>query len=105
LLIVKQFLVSLHLVAHYPSIPLTGIPSEQEPAMTDRRLLRRYLALVQRADELFAERGTAEAVAVPVEAEALLDELTMALAPIVSQFSGAKADPDEVRRLLAGWVH
>ena len=73
--------------------------------MTDRRLLRRYLALLQHAEEMLTESSAAEAVPVPPEAEALLDELTMALAPIVSQFSGNKADPDEVRRLVAGWVH
>ncbi len=69
--------------------------------MIGRRLLRRHLARVQHADAMFAD----SAAALPARPEVLPDELTLALAPIVSQFSGAAPDPEDVRRLVAGWVH
>ncbi|HMN66126.1 MAG TPA: hypothetical protein PKB08_14065 [Burkholderiaceae bacterium] len=75
--------------------------------MTDRRLLRRYLALVRHADELFDECGeTAPAtVPVPAEAVALLDDLAATLEPVVRAMPEPAFDPEEVRRQLAGWVH
>jgi hypothetical protein len=75
--------------------------------MTDRRLLRRYLALVRHADELFDECSeTAPAtVPVPAEAVALLDDLAATLEPVVRAMPEPAFDPEEVRRQLAGWVH
>ena len=75
--------------------------------MTDRRLLRRYLALVRHADELFDECSESEPATVPVPAEAvaLLDDLAVSLEPVVRAMPEAALDPEEVRRQLAGWVH
>ena len=75
--------------------------------MTDRRLLRRYLALVRHADELFDECGEAEPATAPVPAEAvaLLDDLTVSLEPVVRAMPEPALDPEDVRRQLAGWVH
>ncbi|MFO1300323.1 MAG: hypothetical protein U1F17_08075 [Burkholderiaceae bacterium] len=75
--------------------------------MTDRRLLRRYLALVRHADELFDECEESETATVPVPAEAvaLLDDLAASLEPVVRAMPEPAFDPEEVRRHLAGWVH
>lgn len=77
--------------------------------MTDRRLLRRYLALVRHADEPFDEcrASGGPAVAAPPAAKAVapLDELIDSLGPIVESMAGPAPDPEEVRRQLAGWVH
>ena len=73
--------------------------------MTDRRLFRRHLAGVGHSDASLGESAAAAGATMPFGPEAILDELSLALAPIVSQFSGAAPDPDEVRCLLAGWVH
>ena len=73
--------------------------------MTDRRLLRRYLALVRHTEELLDECAAADPVPAPAEAVALLDELAQALKPVVEQFPEQRPDPEELRRTLAGWVH
>jgi len=73
--------------------------------MTDRRLLRRYLALVRHTEELLDECAAADPMPAPAEAVALLEELAQALAPIVDQLPEQRPDPEELRRMLAGWVH
>lgn len=73
--------------------------------MTDRRLLRRYLALVRHTAELLEECATADPAPAPAEAVALLEELTQALEPVVEQLPAQRLDPEELRRTLAGWVH
>ncbi len=77
--------------------------------MTDRRLLRRYLALVRHADEPFdqcrASGGPAAAASPAAEVVAPLDELIDSLGPIVESMAGPAPDPGELRRQLAGWVH
>ncbi|RPH67148.1 MAG: hypothetical protein EHM83_02235 [Burkholderiales bacterium] len=73
--------------------------------MTDRRLLRRYLALVRHAEELLEECCAGDPGPAPAEAVALLDDLVQALAPVVDALPDPALDPEEVRRQLAGWVH
>lgn len=73
--------------------------------MADRRLLRRYLSLVREAEDSLDEDTSAEATPVPAEAVAFLDGLSEALSPIAPLLPDPLADPGEVRRVLAGWVH
>ncbi|MBN9425612.1 MAG: hypothetical protein J0H09_03800 [Burkholderiales bacterium] len=73
--------------------------------MTDRRLLRRYLALVRHADDLLADRLSLVDAPAPAEAVALLEDLTVQITPVVARMPARVADPEEVRRELAGWVH
>ncbi len=75
--------------------------------MTDRRLLRRYLALVRHADEILDECGAEVACAAPAPAEAVavLDDLASSLTPIVEAMPEAAPDPIDLHRRLAGWVH
>ncbi len=75
--------------------------------MNDPRLLRRYLSLVRRAEDVLDECEAAAATAAPVPAEAadLLENLVDALAPVASGLQPSAPDPEEVRRQLAGWIH
>jgi hypothetical protein len=73
--------------------------------MDDRRKLRRYLALVHHAEEALEMSLQAPAAPAPAEAVAALDDLVSEAAPAVAQMDAGAADPEEVRRLLAGWVH
>jgi len=104
-----QFLGLRRRASDHPSIPVVGFQPLEVPAMTDRRLLRRYLALVRHADELFDEYSASDdpaaAAPAPAEAAVLLDELTASLAPIVESMAEPAPDPEELRRQLAGWVH
>ncbi|MGD9944394.1 MAG: hypothetical protein AB7L76_23465 [Burkholderiaceae bacterium] len=73
--------------------------------MTDRRLLRRYLALVRHADDMLAERLAVIDAPAPAEAVALLEDLAVQLVPAVAAMPARVVDAEEVRRELAGWVH
>lgn len=73
--------------------------------MTDRRLLRRYLALVRHIDELLEESACDDYMPAPAEAVAVLDDMTRMLAPIVEKLPATTVNPEELRRQLAGWVH
>jgi hypothetical protein len=73
--------------------------------MDDRRKLRRYLALMHHAEEALEMSLQAPAAPAPAEAVAALDDLVSEAAPAVTQMGAGAADPEEVRRLLAGWVH
>lgn len=86
-------------------MPSIGDPPERPRAMTDRRLLRRYLALVRHVDELLEETGREELMPAPAEAVAMLDDLTYVLAPIVEKLPRTTVSPEELRCQLAGWVH
>lgn len=104
-----QFLGAWRRPLDHASIPVVGFQLIEVPAMTDRRLLRRYLALVRYAEELSddcsASDDPAAAVPPPAEAVAPLDELIDSLGPIVESMAGPAPDPGELRRQLAGWVH
>lgn len=73
--------------------------------MDDRRKLRRYLALVHHAEDALEMSLQAPAAPAPAEAVAALDDLLRNVAPAVAEMGAGAADPEEVRRLLAGWVH
>jgi len=104
---VTQFLDTRNREPDDRSIPPTGFAPRKVPAMTDRRLLRRYLALVRHADELLDECSAAAAAMTPAPAEAVavLDDPAASPGPIVRATPDAAPDPGEVRRQLAGWVH
>ena len=73
--------------------------------MDDRRKLRRYLALVHHAEDTLELSLQAPDSPVPAEAVAALDDLVRKVEPAVERMRAGAADPDEVRRWLAGWVH
>ncbi|MCD6680968.1 MAG: hypothetical protein LT102_09990 [Burkholderiaceae bacterium] len=73
--------------------------------MDDRSRLRRYLALVHHAEEALELSLQAPERPAPAEAVAALDDLVGDIRPAMEQMTAAVADPEEVRRLLAGWVH
>jgi len=73
--------------------------------MDDRRKLRRYLALVHHAEDALAMSLQAPEAPAPAEAVAALDDLVRSAEPAVAQMSAGASDPEEIRRLLAGWVH
>jgi len=73
--------------------------------MDDRRTLRRYLALVRHAEDALAMSLQAPEAPAPAEAAAALDDLVRENEPAVAQTGTGAADPEEIRRLLAGWVH
>ncbi|MCD6671479.1 MAG: hypothetical protein LT106_01365 [Burkholderiaceae bacterium] len=73
--------------------------------MDDRSRLRRYLALVHHAEETFELSLQAPERPAPAEAVAALDDLVDDIRPGIEQMTAGATDPEEVRRLLAGWVH
>ncbi|MCO5101158.1 MAG: hypothetical protein M9885_09720 [Burkholderiaceae bacterium] len=73
--------------------------------MDDRRTLRRYLSLVRHAEDALAISLQAPEAPAPAEAVAALDDLVCETEPAVAQMGADAADPEEIRRLLAGWVH
>lgn len=73
--------------------------------MDDRRKLRRYFALVHHAEDTLEMSLRAPEGPAPAEAVAALDDLVRKIEPAVEQMAGGTADPEEIRRLLAGWVH
>ncbi len=73
--------------------------------MNDRRVLRRYLALVHHAEELLETSLEGPASPAPAEAVSALEELVAALTPAVARMREQAPDQGDIRRLLAGWVH
>ena len=73
--------------------------------MDDRRRLRRYLALMHHAEDALELSLQAPEVPVPAEAVAALDDLVHCAEPGVERMRSEPPDPEEIRRLLAGWVH
>ena len=73
--------------------------------MDDRRKLRRYCALVHHAEDALELSLQAPERPAPAEAVAALDDLVRETGPVVERMEARAADPDEIRRLLAGWVH
>ncbi len=73
--------------------------------MDDRRKLRRYLALVHHAEDTLELSLQVPETPAPAEAVAALDELVGTVEPVVEQMRARAADPEEIRRVLAGWVH
>ena len=73
--------------------------------MDDRRTLRRYLALVHHAEDTLELSLQVPDGPAPAEAVAALDDLVGKVEPAVEQMRAVTADPEEIRRLLAGWVH
>lgn len=73
--------------------------------MDDRRKLRRYLALVHHAEDTLELSLQGPEGPAPAEAVAALEDLVGEVAPVVEQMRARAADPEEIRRVLAGWVH
>lgn len=73
--------------------------------MDDRRRLRRYFALVHNAEDALEMSLQAPEGPAPAEAVAALDDLVRKTEPAVARMGAGAADPEEIRRLLAGWVH
>ncbi len=73
--------------------------------MDDRRKLRRYLALVHHAEDALAMSLQAPEAPAPAEAVAALDDLVRDAEPAIAKMSAGVTDPEEIRRVLAGWVH
>ena len=74
--------------------------------MTDRRLLRRYLALVRHAEDLLeASLGECSGPP-PAEAVAILEEFVAELEPALRRVRVEPGlEPRDLRLELAGWVH
>jgi hypothetical protein len=74
--------------------------------MNDHRLLRRYLLLVSRAEEVLDASLDDEAAAPPpAEAVADIEDLLSTLGPAVRRMPDATPRPLEIAETLAGWVH
>lgn len=76
--------------------------------MNDRSDLRRHFTLARLAGEVFEAGRQVEMSApterLPIMADAL-DGLLDEIGPTVQQMRSRGADPEEIRRLLAGWVY
>jgi len=76
-----------------------------EPAMNDRRMLRRYLALVRHAeDRLEASLGD-DVAPPPAEAIVVIEDLVESLEPLARKMQAEAPRVKDVRETLAGWVH
>ena len=73
--------------------------------MDDRRKLRRYLALVHHAEDTLELSLQVPEGPAPAEAVAALEDLVGNVEPVVEKMRARSADPEEIRRVLAGWVH
>ena len=74
--------------------------------MTDRRLLRRYLALVRHAQDLLEASYGGPASPAPAEAVTVIEELVAALEPArLGRTAEQTPRPSEIRLELAGWIH
>jgi len=75
------------------------------PAMNDRRLLRRYLALVHHAEDLLEQSLGDATCPAPAEAVAVIEDLVVALEPTLGKMPVHSPQPQDVRLTLAGWTH
>jgi hypothetical protein len=73
--------------------------------MTDRRLLRRYLALVHHAEDLLEQSLGDATCPAPAEAVAVIEELVITLEPTVGRMPAHSPQPQDIRLTLAGWTH
>lgn len=73
--------------------------------MNDRRLLRRYLALVHHAEYLLEQSLGDTTCPAPAEAVAVIEELVSALEPTVGNMAVHPPQPQDIRLTLAGWTH
>lgn len=73
--------------------------------MDVRKKLRRYFALVHQAEETLEMSQQATERAAPDEAVAALEDVVHQTEPAIEQMDAGAADPEEIRRVLAGWVH
>lgn len=73
--------------------------------MNDRRVLRRYLALVHHAEDVLEESLHAPEMPAPAEAAAELDELIGRLEPSVSRMQAMAPEASDILQQFAGWVH
>ena len=87
-----------------PRDPPSSIP-DTDRIMNDRRLLRRYLLLVSRAEEVLEASLDDEMTPPPAEAVADIEDLLSTLGPAVRRMPNAAPRPLEIAETLAGWVH
>lgn len=73
--------------------------------MNDRRMLRRYLVMVSHAEEVLEASFGDDAVPPPAEAIAVIEDLVLALGPVVRRMPAAAPRPQDIAESLAGWVH
>ena len=74
--------------------------------MQDRRMLRRQLMLVLRAEDLLQASLDAGASPAPSEATAVLDDLVRRLAPLVAAMPATSRQPrtPELAESVSGWA-
>lgn len=73
--------------------------------MNDRRVLRRYLALVHHAEDLLDDSLRVPETPPAAEAAAELESLVENVAPAIARMTTTPPEPGDIREQFAGWVH